>query len=50
MLQCFFMLNEVPLWIPIEILLFATIVVLNGDDLLVAVRKLLGKFLRSKAH
>ncbi len=49
-LQCFFMLHEVPLWVPIEILLFATIVVLNGNDLLIAVHKLLGKFLHSKVH
>ncbi len=40
-LQCFFMLREVPLWIPIEILLFATIVVLNGDDIWRAVCKIL---------
>lgn len=49
-LQCYFMLREVTLWIVIETLLFAVIVILNADDILVAVNKLLRRFLREKAR
>lgn len=44
-LQCVFMLREVTLWIPIEILLFATVVVLNGDDIWAAVQRILHQIL-----
>lgn len=47
-LQCTFMLREVPFWIPIEILLFAAIAVLNGTDLWKAFMKIFGRFLRIK--
>lgn len=43
-LQCFFILREVPLWIPIEALLFATVFVLNGDDLWKAFQKISSQF------
>lgn len=49
-LQSFFILKEVKFWIPIEILLCLTVIVLNGDDLIQAFNKLLGKFLYKKAN
>ncbi len=49
-LQCYFILGDAPLWIPIEILLFATIVVLNADDILIAMNRLLAKFRHANAH
>ena len=48
-LQCFFMLREVTFWIPIEILLFATIVVLNGDDIWMALRRIVHQIVPPKA-
>lgn len=49
-LQCFFMLREVALWLVIEVLLFGVIVILNADDILTAIHKLLGRFLRTRAR
>ena len=49
-LQCYFMLQEVMFWIPIQILLCAVIIVLNGDDLISAFNKLFSKFLYKMAN
>ncbi len=49
-LQSYFMLSEVTFWIPIEILLCAVIIILNGDDLIRAFNKLFSKYLYKMAN
>lgn len=39
--QSFFMLHEGPFWIPIQLLLFTLIVLIGGQDILLAIRRVL---------